>query len=72
MTIANRVETIRERLQQDRGKFMDVALKTGVNYHWIVSFAAGRVHNPRLRSIDKLEQYYGNQQTEQEAKMPDS
>lgn len=58
MTISEKVERVRLRLKRETGKFMGIALKTDVNYHWIVNFAAGRKVNPSLTRVAILECYF--------------
>jgi hypothetical protein len=57
MTIAERVESVRLRLQQHKGKYMEIAIATKINYHWVAKFSNGHLPNPGLTRVAAIDKY---------------
>lgn len=44
------------KLKSSRGTWPDVARRAGVSYSWVVKFANDKIPDPRLGSLERLEQ----------------
>ena len=52
------VTTIRTELLARKGSWPFICRETGISYWWLTKFAQGRVENPRIRVLEKLEKYF--------------
>ncbi|WP_417285334.1 helix-turn-helix domain-containing protein [Comamonas sp.] len=48
-------EAIRERLAAQKGDWSGIALRAGVSHSWMSKFANGHIHNPGIRTLEKLD-----------------
>lgn len=49
------------------GRYRFVAEKSGVSYEWLAKFANGRIPNPGIESIDKLQKFFASISEDQDA-----
>jgi predicted transcriptional regulator len=54
MTIQFDINTLRERLIAQRGRFPEIAKNAQVSHSWLSKFAAGKMRDPRIGSIERL------------------
>lgn len=57
MKVLEHVEVIRHRVKA-QGDYVRMSGIAGVSDSWLVKFANGKIPNPTVDSIDKLEQIY--------------
>lgn len=48
-------EAIRKRLAASKGDWTGIALRAGVSHSWMSKFMNGRIHNPGIRTLEKLD-----------------
>lgn len=51
------ITTIRESLQSRRGDWPLICSTTGLSYWWLTKFAQGRIREPGLSKIERLQAY---------------
>ncbi|WP_426994479.1 hypothetical protein [Methylomonas sp. CM2] len=57
MNIIQRVSQIQQKVAE-RGDYRIVAQESGVTFHWLQKFAIGKIPNPGVRNVAKLERYF--------------
>lgn len=57
MNIMQRVNKIKEQAAE-RGDYRIVAEQSGVTFHWLQKFAIGKIPNPGVKNIAKLEDFF--------------
>jgi hypothetical protein len=57
MGILERVNIIRSQVKQ-LGNYQLVAENSGVSYHWLNKFAVGKIVNPTIDNVAKLELFF--------------
>ncbi|WP_427501354.1 hypothetical protein ACQE3E_06535 [Methylomonas sp. MED-D] len=57
MNIIERVERL-QALVAERGDYKTVAAESGVTFHWLQKFAIGKIPNPGVVNVAKLEAYF--------------
>lgn len=63
MNILSITEKIRSQTREF-GKYRYVAEVSGVSYEWLVKFAVGKISNPTVENINKLEKFFHDQDFE--------
>jgi transcriptional regulator with XRE-family HTH domain len=48
------IEKLRADATAVKGRFPELAAKSGLSYSWLCKFAAGRQLNPTMTSVEKL------------------
>lgn len=48
-------DAIRKRLAAAKGDWVEIALLAGVSHSWMSKFMNGRIHNPGIRTLEKLD-----------------
>lgn len=48
-------EAIRVRLAAKKGDWSGIALRAGVSHSWMSKFVNGHIHNPGIRTLEKLD-----------------
>lgn len=48
-------EAIRKRLAASKGDWSGIALRAGVSHSWMSKFMNGHIHNPGIRTLEKLD-----------------
>jgi hypothetical protein len=43
------------------GRYRYVAAESGVSYEWLTKFANGKIPNPTIENVHKLDQFFRNQ-----------
>lgn len=54
------VTHLRAQLRQHRGDWPAMCRATGLSYWWLTKFAQGRIAEPGLSKIEKLQVYFAN------------
>ena len=49
-------EAIRKRLAASKGDWSGIALRAGVSHSWMSKFMNGHIHNPGIRTLEKLDE----------------
>lgn len=57
MRCMDTIARIREALQCRRGDWPLICAKTGLSYWWLTKFAQGRIREPGLSKIERLQAY---------------
>lgn len=57
MKISERVKQIRK-LVKEQASLRLLAEASGVSYAWVIKFSSGRISNPTVENIAKLESYF--------------
>jgi transcriptional regulator with XRE-family HTH domain len=57
MTILDRIETIRTK-GREAGKYLEHSRRIGVTYHWYSKFCQGKMKNPTIENISKVEEFF--------------
>ena len=52
-------EAIRRRLAASKGDWSGIALRAGVSHSWMSKFMNGHIHNPGIRTLEKLDEVLG-------------
>lgn len=64
MNILNRTQEIRDKTRS-YGRYRFVADKSNVSYEWLCKFAVGKIINPTVENVYKLEQFFLNIEIEE-------
>lgn len=51
-------QLVRDLLENSRGSWPEVALKTGVSYSWLSKFANGHIDNPGIDTLRKIRDHF--------------
>lgn len=62
MNILDRTQEIRD-MTKKFGRYRLVAEKSTVSYEWLCKFAVGKIINPTVDNVFKLEQFFLNNET---------
>lgn len=57
MDILNHVSSIQKKVV-DHGNYRILAEKSGVTYHWLCKFSAGKIKNPGVVGVAKLDEFF--------------
>ena len=57
MEILNKVKNVRD-LAKEHGKYRILSEKSGVSYEWLTKFANGKITNPTVINVAKLESFF--------------
>lgn len=60
MKILDHVDSIRCKAKS-YGNYSFVAEKAGVSFHWLQKFAIGRIENPTVENVAKIETFFDEQ-----------
>ncbi|QTD88901.1 hypothetical protein [Burkholderia anthina] len=52
------VTLIRTELLARKGDWPRISQETDISYWWLTKFAQGRIENPGVRVLEKLQQYF--------------
>lgn len=66
------VSTLRASLGRRKGEWPTICARTGLSYWWLTKLAQGRIAEPGLGKVERLQQYLADNPESPDAATPDS
>ncbi len=63
---------LRERLENRRGDWPEIAVSAGISHSWLSKFANGHIPNPGLRTLERLELALAGKRVAVEVQQPEA